>query len=68
MDGCALVGRRVWARWRVEQSPLDPTPAVPPRTVGDVEDFDALADLYAVDFGDPYGVVLCSRCEIDCGS
>jgi len=65
MDGFTLVGQRVRARRTVEQAPLDSAPAVPRSTVGHVEDFDDLAELYAVDFGDPYGVVLCGRDEID---
>lgn len=64
MSRTAAIGRSVASVRRIEQSPLDDAPAVPPFTHGTVEDWDGLSGLYAVDFGQPYGVVLCLPEEI----
>jgi len=47
----------VIARRRIEQSPLTDAPAVPRGTVGYVDDEDF--ELLIVDFGEPYGHVIC---------
>lgn len=54
----------VRARQRIEQSPLSEVPAVPKGTEGLVSDFDRCAQLFVVDFGAPYGDVLCERSEL----
>jgi hypothetical protein len=55
----------VVARCSIEQSPFSDAPRVPRGTEGYVEDVLADSDgLLAVDFGDPYGVVLCSPEEV----
>lgn len=64
MSRTAAVGRSVASVRRIEQSPLDDALAVPPGTHGTVEDFDHASMLYAVDFGERYGVVLCMPEEI----
>lgn len=53
----------VIARHRIEQSPLSEAPDVPRGTIGylDDEDFD---DILIVDFGDPYGHVVCEPEDI----
>ena len=64
MSPWALVGYRVRAVQQIQQSPLSDDPPVPTNTIGTVEDWDALAQVYAVDFGNVYGVVLCLAEEI----
>ena len=64
MSPWALIGYRVRAAQHIQQSPLSDDPAVPINTVGVVEDWNSLDQVYAVDFGDPYGVVLCLAEEI----
>lgn len=51
----------VVARRRIEQNPLALPPVVPVPTgrYGHIEDMGCDDDIY-VDFGEPYGVVLCS--------
>jgi len=63
-DPLNVVGRRVTSLRLIEQSPLSDDPSVPRGTAGDVQDWDLCNKLYAVDFGDPYGVVLCCAEEI----
>ncbi len=53
MDGAG----NVIARRRIEQSPLSDVPAVPRGTVGYLDDTDF--ELLIVDFGEPYGHVIC---------
>lgn len=63
-DPLNVVWRRATASRRIEQSPLSDDPPVPRGTAGYVQDWDSLDELYAVDFGKPYGVVLCCVDEI----
>ncbi len=59
-----LVHRLVRARVDIQQSPLHKAPPVPKGTRGTVDDYDDLDALYVVDFGNPYGHVLCDASEI----
>jgi hypothetical protein len=49
----------------INQSPLSTDPNVPKGTQGIVSDFDDMAGVYIVDFGLPYGDVICSPEELD---
>ena len=53
----------VIARRTIRQSPLDDAPDVPRGTVGYLEDED-FDDILIVDFGEPYGAVLCEPDEV----
>jgi len=56
----------VRANRRIEQSPLCDAPCVPAGALGSVEDDLRDSDgLVAVDFGKPYGTVLCYPGEIE---
>jgi len=52
----------VTAQRRIEQSPLSDAPSVPRGTHGHLEDEDA--PWLLVDFGEPYGVVLCEASDL----
>jgi hypothetical protein len=52
----------VTARRRIEQSPLTDAPDVPRGLSGRIEDEDA--PWLLVDFGEPYGVVICSTDDL----
>lgn len=52
----------VVARRRIEQSPLSSAPDVPRGTRGHIEDEDD--PWLLVDFGDQFGVVICSLDEV----
>ena len=58
MDGAG----NVVAVRRIEQSPLSDAPAVPRGARGYVEDVDA--PWLLVDFGEPYGVVICDPRDV----
>lgn len=61
-----LVGRTVRARRTIRQSPLSGDPDVPAGTLGSCVDYDGCGDpTYFVDFGAPYGTVLCEPTEIE---
>jgi hypothetical protein len=52
----------VIARRCIEQSPLTDAPSVPKGTRGHIDDYDE--PFVLVDFGEPYGVVLCDLDEV----
>lgn len=52
----------VIARCIIRQSPLDAAPDVPRGTVGHLEDYDE--PFVLVDFGEPYGTVICDLKEL----
>lgn len=55
-------GGNVRARRLIPQSPLTEAPDVPSGARGHIDDYD---DPYIlVDFGDPYGVVICDPSEL----
>lgn len=59
------IGFPVTARFRIQQNPLSPAPAVPRGACGHIEDE---ADGFAwVDFGGAYGVVCCDIRELKGG-
>lgn len=58
-----VVGRSVIAKRKIEQSPLDDSPAVPRGTEGVVSDIDS--GYLFVDFDEPWGVVVCDVDEIE---
>ncbi len=64
--GSPVAPRFVSAAHRIEQSPTSGDPAVPRGAVGSVEDIidEDYGFLLAVDFGAPYGVVLCEPSEV----
>jgi len=57
-----LIGARVKAKRRIEDSPLHDTPAVNRGTEGRVEDYDHSANLFYVDFGN--GAIACVANDI----
>lgn len=59
------VGEWVRARRNINQVPLCEDPDVPRGTIGSVEDDIEIDSLLAVDFGIPYGVVLCDAFELE---
>lgn len=52
------------AKNKIYQSPLSNAPDVPKGTRGTLEDTDTCDELLYVDFGEPYGVVICSAEEV----
>lgn len=52
------------AKRTIYQSPLSDAPDVPKGTRGTLEDDDTCDGMLFVDFGDPYGVVMCSADEV----
>lgn len=52
------------AKKTIHQSPLSDAPDVPKGTCGTLEDEDMCDGLLYVDFGEPYGVVMCSADEV----
>lgn len=54
----------VKAKKKIEQCPLSDAPDVPAGTLGTIEDKDYCCDLLLVDFGEPYGVILCAPTEV----
>lgn len=63
-DPYTLVGLRVTAKSRIEQSPLSDAPAVPAGAIGWCEDYDISEDHLYVDFGPPYDTVICEPSEV----
>lgn len=53
----------VIARRRIQQSPLTDAPDIPKGTHGHIEDEDR--PYLLVDFGEPYGTVICSWDDIE---
>jgi len=52
------------AKHIIRQSPLSDAPDVPEGTVGTLDDIDQAAELLVIDFGEPYGHVLCDAGEV----
>lgn len=59
---------QVTAKYDIEQAPSSDDPVVPAGTGGEIQDVDDVSEGYRVffvDFGEPYGVVMCEADELE---